>query len=246
MIAEVQMLIDIQELDREIQQVKNKLAAYPRMWDEVKGQLAKAKADLEAAQAERESHVKERKRVETKLRALTDDMRRTAAQQSTIKTQKEFEALNRQMEALRVRIGEKEEEGVKLLSRDDVVEAAVQKATAALAAIEATASTEKERIRVLFNEGKEYLKRLEADRARQYARVSPEMRRVYERVSLKHPGTGIVAVQAGSCGGCHFRLLPETLVNVHLAKEVTFCSNCGRLLSHDENFVGAGSVEATG
>jgi predicted nucleic acid-binding Zn-ribbon protein len=64
------------------------------------------------------------------------------------------------------------------------------------------------------------------------------------RVSKSKAGEPVVEapvantpVKPGSCGGCHFSLLPEILVQVRREDMVVTCPNCGRLLSEDENFV---------
>lgn len=244
MLPEVRALMDVQELDNEVLELKEQLAKYPVIWDEVKNRLAKAKEATERAVANEERHKRDRTRVEQRLRMFSDELRRNQAQQSTIKTTKEYEALNKQIEGLKMKISSLEEQGLELISKDGEVEEAVKTARAALKEIESVYLTEKSRIREQFNEKKGRLTGLETERARLAGKVDAAVLATYDRIFKRHPGSAIVPVRSttqgtsrtGCCGGCQFRLVPNDLVQVHRAERMVTCPNCGRILSEDEDY----------
>lgn len=239
MLPDVQVLLDIQELDKEALELNGQLAKYPVIWEEVKTKLAKKKAAVEQAIEEREKHVRERRKVEQKIRLFSDDMRRFQSQQATVKTAKEYEAINKQMEQVKLKISQLEEQGLLLIGRDEQVEVDIKTAEEELKKVEALYATEKERIRVQFNDKKNRVAKLESEKKQQIGRVSGEMYTIYERINRRHPGSAIVVVRSGSCTGCHFGLLPNVLVDVHRGEKAVSCPNCGRMLSVDESFVPA-------
>jgi hypothetical protein len=256
--AEIRFLLEVQTLDQEVIELNSQLARYPQIWDEVKQKLAQKKAAIEEAEKNKDRHAKERRRVEQKIRLFADDHRKYSAQLTAIKTQREFEAINRQIEQVKGKLTALEEQGVELLNNDETIEKGTEVATEEFNKFDAFAKVEKERIRVQFNTKKVRLTELEKAKAQIMAKISPEMIEIYERINRRHPGTAVVpvrsahedpnatrkaksvgkdAVRPGACGGCHFGLLPDILVQVRREEKVVECPNCGRILSEDENHV---------
>jgi len=58
----------------------------------------------------------------------------------------------------------------------------------------------------------------------------------YETFHERYLGELVVPVVNGSCGGCFMQLLPQRLVQVHLAQEIVFCDRCHRLLAYDADY----------
>jgi predicted nucleic acid-binding Zn-ribbon protein len=270
--SEIRLLLEVQALDQEAIELNSQLSRYPQIWDEVKKQLAAKKAAIEEAHKKHDQHQKERRRVEQKIRLFADDHRKYAAQLNSLKTQREHEAVQRQIEQVKLKLSQLEEQGILLLENDEAVEKAASIATEDFNKYEAYAKTEKERIRTQFNEKKARLVEIEKAKASVVSKLTPELLTIYERINKRHPGTAVVAVRSapddgkpapkarratkskagdavadasaqntpvkpGACGGCHFSLLPEILVQVRREDKVVTCPNCGRLLSEDENFV---------
>lgn len=237
MLADLKVLMDIQELDREVIELNGQIARYPVIWEDIKARLAKRKAGVGAAADNKDRHQKERKRVEQKIRLFMDDLRRFQSQQSTVKTAREYEALNKQVEGVKAKLTQLEEQAIQLMEKDEPLEKEVTGAEEELKKVEAFYIEEKTRIRGQFNEKKGRVAELEAERQSLLTRVEPEILAVYERINRRHPGSGVVGVRAGSCTGCHFQLLPNVLVDVHKGEKLTCCPNCDRILSADEDFV---------
>ena len=236
MLSDVQTLLDIQEIDKEALELNTQLARYPVIWEEVKSRLAKKKQAVAQAVEAKDKHIKLRRQTEQKLRLFSDDLRRFQTQQGTVKTAKEYEAMNKQVEGIKEKVSLLEKSGLDLIGQDEKVDADIKSANEELKKVEGTYNSEKERIRVQFNEKKSRIAALEAEKQKIMQRVSPELSSVYDRINRRHPGSAIVPVRSGSCTGCHFSLLPNVLVDVHREEKPTFCPNCGRLMSHDETY----------
>lgn len=232
---QIRTLLEIQELDKEVLELNRQLGLYPQIWEDVKKKLTGRKEAAEAAEKALEKHHKERKRVEQKLRILADDHRKFETQQRAVKTNREYEAINKQIDGVRTRIAQLEEQGLALLSRDEEVEKAIGTTREEAKKYEQFALTEKDRIRVQFNEKKGRLKDVEEARKQVLGRVDADLLVVYERVSKRHPGSAVVPVLQKSCGGCHFAIPSDVLVKVHEQTTKAFCPNCSRILSEDED-----------
>jgi len=242
---DVKVLLDVQELDKEAIELNSALAQYPAIWEETKKKLQAKRDGIQRAEANLDRHQKERKRIEQKLRLFSDDLRKFEQQRQAIKTPKEYEAINKQVEGVKAKITQLEEQNLSLISRDEEVQNGVGLAKEEADKFEAFAKQEKERIRVQFNDKKARIANLESEKARVVAKIDPEVFALYERINKRHPGSAIVPVRSSgegvmrhsSCTGCHFSLLPNVVVLVHRGETIVQCPNCGRILAYDEDYV---------
>ena len=237
MLPDIERLLEIQELDKEEIELNQQLARYPLIWEDVKSRLAKRKQDAERAEKNKERHFKERKRIEQKIRIYSEDLRRFQAQQSSVRTNREAEALRKQVDVTKEKISQLEEQGLALLNKDEQVERDVVESAQELSKAEEFYRSEKGRIREQFNEKKASIAELKSAREKLVPHVSEQIYAIYDKVSRQHPGSAIVPVRSESCSGCHYGLLKNVLVELHRGETVVICPNCGRILAYDEDYV---------
>ncbi len=237
MLPDVQKLLDLQEIDREILDLKSQLARYPVVWEETKKRMAQRKADHEAARKRLEDNLDQRRRKEQRIKNWLTDLQRSQTRLSLSKTEKEYQAANKELEKIREKL-QKEEEDVNLLveeaSRREEEEVEER---GKLEEFKEFYLSERQRIRSQFNEKKARVAELDRERAARAERVPDDLRHLYERVHKMHPGSAVVPVRGASCTGCHYSLLPDVMVTLHRGDELVICPNCGRILAYDEEFV---------
>lgn len=242
MTPEVTMMLEVQEIDAELLELKAQLAKYPAVWEKTKAKITAARNKVAALSAEKEEHQKNRRRIEMELRHQTDNLRRCQLQQPLVKAPREIEALTNQMEAVRNAISDLEREGLAELDREPTLESDIVAAKDTLAALEKEASAEKERIRTLVNEKKAEIESLAKRREAVYAKLDGRTQDLYERTFRRWPGSVVVPVRMKACSGCNFQLLQHTLVEVRRGARLQTCDNCGRVFSNDEDYV-AGAAQ---
>ncbi len=242
MLKMMDLLREIQELDKERYEVEEQLRQYPALWSSIKKKLAEQERELKAAeQAESEFH-KIRHRFESEIRVGRDLRKRYESQVSLIRTQREVTALSSQMDQTRQRVAKLEAELAILNEREPGLTERKKQAKAAFEETRVHAREERERIRQQIAEKKARLAEIEAARKRLAPRVAPELLSRYDILSRRWPGSVLVTVRNGSCQGCHMTILPQKMVVIHKGEEIAQCDNCGRLLSHDEDYQPAGAA----
>lgn len=132
----------------------------------------------------------------------------SAQEEKLLSTLEETEALEKEVEELKLKYSE-EEKKLKELS-----------------------SSAEEEIDALLARAKEK----EAERSELAATVDPKNLTMYERIRVKHPADPLVAVREGNCGGCFMQVGPQMMVQISRADSLVKCRGCGRLLflSSDE------------
>ncbi|MCC5876165.1 MAG: hypothetical protein JJU11_08120 [Candidatus Sumerlaeia bacterium] len=246
MLAEIKQLLQVQELDKEIIHIKETIARYPKVWEQVKDKLTKAREAQALTAAAEEKFEKDKRRMEQKLRLTSDEYRRAQTQQNAVKTAKEYEAASKQLEHVKRQMEDIQKRAELLLEKEDETKKAAADAQAELEKIEALYKSEKKRIREQFNEKKTHLEQLEARRLEEFSRVDAKSQLIYERALVRYPGNSVVPVvnekPAGSdrgtngCAGCYFEVLPEELVRIRQENDIITCTNCGRLLYEEVEY----------
>lgn len=251
MLPELALLSDLQEIDREILELKRQMSSYPTLWEKTKAKVQRARNEHDAAKDAHARHHENRKRIETSLIEQTNMLRRVQLQQPMIKTQKEFEAHTKQLEGIRMRVASLEAEGLDELNREATLKEAIASSVQKAKELEKAAVAEKERIRTLMTEKKAAVAQLEKARDKSWARLDKKFQTEYERAARKWPGSAIATVRkiesadkkeknaVHCCTGCNFQMLNHKLVEVHRGDKINICDNCGRILSHDEDYAPA-------
>jgi predicted nucleic acid-binding Zn-ribbon protein len=233
---QIRHLVEIQELDKEIQELQEQINRYPGIWEEIKADLAKKTESLAQATRAITSHEEERRKVEQEMRLAGEKLVSYQAQQMLVKTSKELAAISSQIDNLKKRIDRLQEVGTSLLNEDENVRVRVATAEKALAEAKQKAREERDRIRKQVNTKKERIAALQADRAKIVGATEGDFVSSYDQVRRRWDVNPVVPVRNGSCTGCHFALLANRLVELHREEGIVYCDNCGRILSEDETF----------
>ena len=152
-------------------------------------------------------------------------------QQDNVKNNREFEAINKEMEMqeLEVRLNEKhiKDAGFDLRDRTNIrikteekigdVEEALKVKRAELERI--TVDTEKEE------------KVLAAKSEDAKSKVDPRLLSAYERIRKSYRnGLAVVPIMRDSCGGCFNVIPPQRQSEIRQHKKIIVCEHCGRIL----------------
>lgn len=156
-------------------------------------------------------------------------------QSENVKNNREFEAINKEMEmqTLEIKLAERH--------MKEATEEIGEKATQLTAAKEAVANKEtnlkgkKSELEKIIGETEKeekHYKKLE-DAARE--EVEPRLLNSYDRIRNNYRnGLAVVAVERDSCGGCYNAIPPQEQSEIRQRKKIIVCENCGRILIDDE------------
>lgn len=250
---EIRSLLDLQEIDKEIAEVNAQLAKYPAIWETTKQKVVVARKRVDSAKKAEVDYQSDRRRTEAELRILADTLRKYRQQEGLIKTQKDYQAHNAQVDAVRQKVAQLEEHALSLLGSEETIKKEIVDSEADLQRIEEAARQERTRIRTQVDEKKARLEGLKRDRENARAVAGDKGAALYERINRRWPGNALVPVrlpapgsepakgQGASCSGCNFRLLGQELVELRKGDELLNCDNCGRIL-YIENPIEAGTL----
>ncbi|MBN1867036.1 hypothetical protein JW916_07055 [Candidatus Sumerlaeota bacterium] len=227
---ELQKLLALQELDREIFRLRSELGRYPALRETRLSDLDRTRRELDQARKENvdlEKRIRDEERQVLEWRASLGKLN---AQQMRVKTQKEYDALTHEMEDLRRKISEADDQGLRILEEEEAIASKIAELETTLATKETTCREEVERLEEREKEKSAELVAFESRRTEQAAVVEPALLHRYGRLSETHRGTCVAPVQDGNCGGCFVRVIPSRMQEMTRDESIAECDHCHRFL----------------
>ncbi len=244
MLKDLSKLIEVQELDKVIQEVAGELERLP---DEVKLEEA-ALDDLKARQTaqlqEVEDLQKQRREAETESAEMEDGIKKSRARLMEIKSNIEYKAMLKEIAFKEDQRDQRETRILELLEQIEAhkgtlteLEAQLQERQEALA--QRTAAVAK-----AVQQLQQRQAGLEEQRKSLRKGVSAPLLKRYEFIRQRRNGTAIAAVHDGVCLGCHMNILPQQFIDLQKGEEILQCPHCQRILYWQEEEAEGEAVQA--
>jgi hypothetical protein len=234
LLPELSKLIDVQELDKVIQEIAGELQRLP---DELRAAEA-ALEDLQAQQAaalqELENLQKQRRDTEADISEMEAGIKKSRARLMEIKSNLEYKAMLKEIAFKEDQRDQRETRLLELLEQIEVqgralaeIEAQIKERQAVLARQSASVAAEVEKLA-------ERRVSLEEQRKKLRKGLPPQLLKRYEFIRQRRNGTAIALVHEGVCSGCHMNILPQQFIDLQKGEEILQCPHCQRILYWQE------------
>ena len=232
MLPDVEHLIELQKIDREILRLKEEVAALPKRVAVIEQKLAGTKAGLEKARSAVKADEASRRKYESTIQDLQQRISKYRDQSLDVKTNEQYKALLQEIQFAEQEIRINEDRILELMVNADSREKEVKAAEVELKAETAEIEKEKEDARRRTAEDEKQLAEWSGKRDAARAAVNSDLLRQYDRVS-KYRGTGLSEVRDHKCIACQVMLRPQTYNEVRSGTQVISCDSCQRILYYD-------------
>ena len=222
-------LIDLQKLDVAIAKLDAEVRAIPKAIDALEGRLAKARDALDRARAQADQLHKNRRAKERELDEIAQGAKKKQARLFEIKTNEEYSAVLKEIEALKVKSSKLETEILEQMEEADATTKTVAEAEQVFTAAQLDLQKERHEKEAQLAALQEELAGFQATRKGQAGRLDRELLRVYTRL-MKSRDLAVVVVSDGSCQGCGMTLTPQTYNEVKRNDRMFTCPSCNRIL----------------
>jgi hypothetical protein len=221
---QLNLLLQLQEIDVRIRSFTEKkkrfpevLAALERRRIENEQELDKTRESLQTAQKNKRDRDKD-------LEAGAQKVEKLKARTSEIKTNKEYQALLKEIETAENENKAIEDDILVLMEKIDAATALISTAETRARDEDAAIGAEQKEQEAAFAGAEEELKAAVLQRQEAVARVEHSLLAQYEKLLRTKGGRG------EACSGCYMSIPPQVFVNVKKNETVITCPNCGRIL----------------
>ena len=212
---------------------------------ELKGDLPRIVARLEQELGQREEGKRELDalikqstigRDQTDLEIITQKelAEKYKAQQFQVKTNKQYDALTREIEHAQSKIVQLEKDMESSESKMVMAKHDLEAVIPQIEELRRELADRKGELDRVNKEHEEEELKLKHDREKLVVRISKQDLTTYERIRKAKDGKAVVAVNRDACGGCYKRVPPQTVLELRKHLRLLTCEHCGRILVSDE------------
>jgi predicted nucleic acid-binding Zn-ribbon protein len=232
----LQSLLDLQNVDMRLTDVRARLAALPKKLAEVEARVAAAKAEVEASKAAQLATIKDRKKYELDVEQWKERVRKYKDQTSQVKTNEAYKALLHEVQTAEEEIAKAEDRLLEQMVAGEEYDRQVKASEKLLKEVEEVARGSRAKIEADKSGAEKELAELNAERVRFVAEIPENLLDHYERIAKKHNGVALAEVRDEMCSACGMRVRPHVFQEMRrLASEEMFhCETCTRILYYIE------------
>lgn len=230
MLPDLERLIQLQDIEsraavatRAIAEAPGRIAALDALLQSATTDLASAKQAL----ADNQTH---RRSIDKDLIAAQQRQEKYKEQLMAVKTNDEFRAMQHQIEAVGVEVGQHEERVLVSMMEADEINASIKKAEAALKAAQAKVAGERAAIESEVKVQQAALGECNASRERIIAALDNKgVIDTFQRIA-KVRGSAVARAEGERCTVCQVRLRPAVFAEVRKNDRIVQCDSCQRIL----------------
>ena len=226
----LKMLDALQEIDLKIDGFKGEKDALLEELTSLDGKVAAAEAGIAEKSNELVLFEEERLALDENLAAETENISRSDARLKEIKTQKEYQAVSKEINTARKLKTELEEQALQKIGRIEELKTEIAGLAENLTALTGNIAAQKGEVQAKISQLEEGIGKDVADRDELAKALPAPMIRRYALLREQRRGIAVVEAKAGSCLGCNMNLPPQLYNTLFRGDELITCPHCQRIL----------------
>ena len=223
-------LLELQKTDQDLHELEQYKVDIPNKLETMGTVQAEAETGLADQETKVEDIEKDRRQRERDLQTAQEQVKKYQGQLYSVKTNKEYDALQTEIQAQKALISELEDAILQLITEAETeretletmrgeTESLIERLDEERTALESRLSAVDEDVAVKMDE-----------RKRMSMRVENQVLKVYDRIRRNLRGMTVVPVKKGACSGC-FHVIPlQLMLQIRQAQRLISCESCGRIL----------------
>ena len=227
----LKLLVDLQQRDSLILEKRRFIDKVPLRIFEVDEPLKKAKLELENIKKKQEAALRRKREKESELSETQEKIRKMKARISDLKTNKEYQAYQKEIEGSEKGISAIEDVILQLMEEIDAVSKEQKEKEAAVNAEIQKIDAFKTELDAEVVKNERELAVLKQERTGVVARIAPDIYKTYMTILLDS-GDGVAVTTARNelCSGCDMNIPPQLYVEIRKNQEILQCPQCRRIL----------------
>jgi uncharacterized protein len=230
MLADLDSLIHLQDLDSAAERLRRRLADLPAahvVLDERLAQLSSAVTTIKERMAASQTA---RREIEKDLAVVQARLSKFKDQLMEVKTNKEYHAMQTEIGTAEQQVRLQEDRLLERMEEAETHAAELKAAEAALKAGQAQITRERQQLDAERAGIESELNQTSAERAALASRISAQALALFEHVSKHRRGLAMSEARDGLCTQCHVRLRPQVYNDVRRNDGLIQCESCSRIL----------------
>lgn len=232
---QLKLLWELQKIDLELKAIEGERERYPK---EIKRLDEKQKAEIERIQKEREkieSLEKTRRQKEGQLNVEQEKIKRAEGRMFEVKTNKEYQALLSEIDAMKEANSRIEEEILQAMDEIEEVKKDLSKREKEMGNMLEKIEGERKKLQEKTAQGEKAWEERVERRELLSKQIESKLVKLYNTLKEKRQGVGVVSVKNETCQGCFLNVPPQLFIEVQKNNALVRCPHCNRILYWEGN-----------
>jgi uncharacterized protein len=223
-------LYELQEIDLRIDGLDGEKAQLLAEAQALEAKLADAREKIAARREEVATLEAEKTGLEASLATEQENIVRSESHQKEIKTQKEYQAVSKEISGAKKLIAELEEQILQKINAVEELTGDIAKKETDLAELEGNVATQKDEVQQRVGQLEAGITADAAKREETIKGLPASIMKRYSRLRDQRRGIAVVEAREGNCLGCNMHLPPQLYNMLFRADDVITCPHCQRIL----------------
>jgi predicted nucleic acid-binding Zn-ribbon protein len=232
---QLKTLYQIQKLDTKIIGNERKRASAPERIQEMEREMAEASDKALKEEEIIDELDRERRRKEKELEVEKEKIKKAQAKLYEVKTNKEYQALLKEIEVAQAANDKTEEEIILLLERVEDLKREHEELSSRLKTRQKEVGVEKKQIEEEIKSVDEVINVLNVEKQKLLEHLDSEVIQRYEVLIERRGGVAVVSARSGVCLGCHMNIPPQLFIEVTKNFRFITCPSCNRIFYYAED-----------
>lgn len=227
---QIEKLAVLQTLDLKIREMQREKDQIPARLAALEGDFQKEEEKVLNQKTELDRLLKERRQKEKELEEETERVKKSESRVFEIKTNKEYQAVLKEIEGAKKLNRQREEEILGLLERFEELQKLAREGEKDL---EGKRKEHDLLLSELRQRAAQFDQKMAAEMKERDERqkgISPDLLGKYRMLLEKRQGVAVAPVSNGVCHACNMNLRPQLYIELQKQQTLILCPNCSRIL----------------
>lgn len=230
MFEQLKHLVELQVLEDKRRELIRGFEATPKRVADLEKEVERFEAAFLAKKAELEHARKMHRALEQGIADHETKIARSKTRMNEVKTNKEYQAILKEIEDIKKEIRGKEDEALEYMEKIDLLSKQVKAEEKELGSHKERIEAEKKILLAESERVKERLDRLEAIVATVREQVDPALLKRSDNLVQQRSGIAVAACEGGVCQVCHLNIPPQKYIELMQDEAIMQCPHCHRFI----------------
>lgn len=232
--SDLELLLRLQVIDYDIGELERSKEYLPDMIENLNREIEESKVRLAETKAALEQTRVRQKQLELDVKTQEAHLQKYQQQMMSIKTNKEYDALVAEIDAIKMGMSNNETELLQAIERAETLEKEIAELVEKSTEVEENNTRQLRILQEKIDSIGETMSSKESDRGAIISSMPRSTLSVYERVRRGKGGQAVVVIKKRACGSCFKALTPKKIQEVKRGDRVYTCDHCGAIIYWDE------------
>lgn len=227
-------LYTLQLIDSTLDEIEDMKGDLPQLVSDLEEKITALRQKLADLESTMRLAFAQRDNADSEIIGLKEKIEKYKAQQYQVRTNKEYDALTKEMDHAAETIFKLEKEMAEMENKATIARTDIEATKKELADAEQLLEEKRAELSEVSKATEAEEMKFRHEREKIVVRLSKQDLTMYERIRKAKKGRAIVPLRRNACGGCFTAIPPQKILELKQNKKLYTCERCGRILVSEE------------